>query len=104
MSRFLRMSVELLHRPGRVFVLCLIFVALSMVVDGSLFHLWSLYRDHQMLEERIALAKDHNKSLERQIKEAAQPAFIERQVRDQFDLVKDGDMVFVFADDLPGEP
>ena len=40
-----------------------------------------------------------SRALEYKIHEAQSPEFIERAARDQFDLVKEGDLVFVFSDD-----
>ncbi len=48
---------------------------------------------------RIAESKIHSKQLEYRIHEAYQTEFIERQARDQLDLVREGDLVFVFSDD-----
>ena len=90
---------HLLHRPTRVLWLCGLLAASSLAFDGSALHLWSMRRDHRELERRIEETRLRSRHLDFQIHEALQPEFIERQARDQFDLVKEGDLVFVFSDD-----
>lgn len=95
---------DLLHRPHRVFWICVALAAMGVVVDGTALRLWSLHRDHDLLSEKIDEARSRSRQLEFRIQEAQQPEFIERQARDQFDLVKEGDLVFVFADEAGGAP
>lgn len=73
-------------------------------MDGSFIQLWSLHREQARLESRIVDSKARLKHLEFRIDEAQQPQFIERQARDQFDLVKEGDLIFVFSDDGADSP
>ena len=90
---------ELFHRPIRVFWICVGLGAIGVVLDGTAIRLWSLHREHDMIETRISSAKVRSRALEYKIHEAQSPEFIERAARDQFDLVKEGDLVFVFSDD-----
>lgn len=95
---------ELLQRPSRVLWLCLAVGGTSLALDGSALRLWSLRRDHRALEAGIDEARARARALEFRIHEAQRPEFIERQARDQFDLVREGDLVFVFSDDSPEAP
>ncbi len=90
-----------LNRPVRVFWFCVCVLAANVLLDGSFLQLWSLHRDHHRLAGRIEESKGRLKNLEFRIQKAQQPQFIERQARDQFDLVKEGDLIFVFSDDPP---
>ncbi len=92
---------DLLHRPYRVFWICTAVVVTSLIVDGTLFQLWSLSRDHSRIQRKMMQSRERATELEYQIHEAQQPEYIERQARDQFDLVREGDLVFVFSDDQP---
>ena len=89
--------LDLLYRPARVFWFCVCLAATGVVLDGSALRLWSLNRDHRDLSRKITEARAHAKLLEFRIQQASLPGFIERQARDQFDLVKEGDLVFVFS-------
>ena len=90
---------RLLNQPMKVFWICVAIVIASVLLDGSFIHLWSLHREQDELARRIEESKVKLHQLEFQIQESQQPQFIERQARDQFDLVKEGDLVFVFAEE-----
>jgi cell division protein FtsB len=89
---------ELAHHPVRVFWISVAGAAIGVVLDGTAIRLWSLHREHDAIEQRIADAKARSKKMEFKIHEAQSPEFIERAARDQFDLVKEGDLVFIFSD------
>lgn len=95
---------ELMHRPMQIFWICLSVAFAGILLDGTAFRLWSLRRDHQMLSERIHQSKGRSKQLESRLRQAQQPEFIEKAARDQFDMVKDGDLVFIFSDDAQVPP
>lgn len=90
---------ELLHHPVRVFWICCALAAVGVILDGTALRLWALHRDHRLMSERIEAAKGRSRQIAFKIHEAQSPEFIERAARDQFDLVKEGDLIFVFADD-----
>ncbi len=73
--------------------------ATGVVLDGTAIRLWSLHREQEIMLQRIIEAKARSKQLDFKIHEAQSPEFIERAARDQFDLVKEGDLVFIFSDD-----
>lgn len=89
----------LFHKPVRIFWICVALAVAGVILDGTAIRLWSLHREQDMMLQRIIAAKARSKKLEFKIHEAQSPEFIERAARDQFDLVKEGDLVFVFSDD-----
>lgn len=89
---------DLAHHPLKVFWLSVAGAAIGVVLDGTAIRLWSLHREHDSIEQRISDAKVRSKKMEFRIHEAQSPEFIERAARDQFDLVKEGDLVFIFSD------
>lgn len=90
---------DLMHRPLQVFWVCFAIALLGVLLDGTAFRLWSLKRDHKLIAARINDAKGRSRQLEFKIQKAQQPQFIEKAARDQFDLVKEGDLIFIFADE-----
>ena len=72
---------------------------LNLVLDGSLFRLWKLHRDFNQLTTDITSLQGQHMQLKTQLTKAKDPAFMEREARDRFDLVNEGDLVFVFSDD-----
>lgn len=98
MEIFFRSCRDLLQHPLKVFTIAGVLATAVVVLDGALFRIWSLNRDHERLATRIESLKVSVKDKELRILEASRPEFIERQVREQLDFVRDGDLVFVFSD------
>lgn len=99
LKRLYQFSYDLIHRPAQVFWICAFLAGIGVVLDGTAFRLWSLHRDHRVISSRISEGKARSRQLDFRIQRAAEPAFIEKAVRDQFDLVKKDDLIFIFADD-----
>ncbi len=99
MNEVLSRLHDFLFHPVKVFWTCFILVFMSLLIDGTFIKLWRLQRDRTLLTSRIEQTKTKSKQLEYRIHEAYQSEFIERQARDQLDLVREGDLVFVFSDD-----
>jgi cell division protein FtsB len=99
-SNTFRWFHTLIHRPIQVFWICVVLALIGIVLDGTAFQLWSLKRDHKVMTARIKDANLRSKQLGFRIQRAQEPEFIERAARDQFDLVKEGDLIFIFSDDV----
>lgn len=79
--------------------LCLTLVILNLIVDGSLLRWWSLHRDYNLIQKSIQILEQQNAKLKVQLRKAKDPMFLEREARDRFDLVSEGDLVFVFSEE-----
>lgn len=90
---------DLLKAPQKVIWICLSLILLNLVLDGSLFRLWSLYRDHVKIQSDIKNLERLNADLKVRLKRAKDPAFLEQEAREKFDLVSEGDLVFVFSEE-----
>jgi cell division protein FtsB len=99
LNGFFRALNHLLQKPQKVIWICLSLVVLNLVIDGTLFRLISLYRDHDEIQAGIATLEKQNSILREQLKRVNDPAFLEREARDRFDLVSEGDLVFVFSEE-----
>lgn len=96
---FFRAINNLLQHPLKVFWACAFLFTVNFVLDGSVFQLWSLHQDRQQIQKDIATLKEKSVLLKTRLKKAKDPAFLEREARDRFDLVSADDLVFVFSDD-----
>ena len=67
--------------------------------NGGLLNLYSLHRDFNRLNQQIETVQAQILDLDQQLKRAKDPAYIERQALDRYDLVEEHDLVFVFADE-----
>ena len=99
LTGFFRGLNNLLQAPQKVIWICLGLVVLNLVLDGSLFRLWSLHHDYNLIHKNIQTLETQNAKLRMQLQKAKDPAFLEREARDRFDLVSEGDLVFVFSEE-----
>ena len=88
-----------LQNPQQVIWICLGFVLLNVVLDGSLFRLYRLYHEHDKIQGKIQKLEKMNLDLKARLLRTKDPAFLEREARDRFDLVSEGDLVFVFSEE-----
>ena len=70
----------------------------SIVLNGNVFRLWGLHRDHDRIEMEISETRHNIAQLSGQLRQAKDPAYIERQARDKLDLAGEHDLVFVFSE------
>lgn len=87
-----------LNHPAKVAMCCLLIFAVSIVLNGNVFRLWGLHRDMDRINAEIQQTHQNIASLSGQLKQAKDPAFIERQARDKLDLAGEHDLVFVFPE------
>lgn len=88
----------LLNHPTKVATYCLIAFVSSIILNGNAFRLWSLHRDFDRMNNEIYQTRQNIGSLSDKLKQAKDPAFIEREARDKLDLAGEHDLVFVFAE------
>lgn len=97
-TRFALGLRRFLNRPDKVaFACCFVFV-ISIFINGNIWRLWSLHRDLDHINTEIMQAQEATTSLQAHLKQAKDPAFIERQARDKLDLAGENDLVFIFSD------
>ena len=87
---------KLLMSPHIILVLCLIWVILHLIVDGTAIKIWKLAQKEADLTENIALLEQKTQDISIEIKKNYMPEYLERLARERFDLVQDQDLVFVF--------
>jgi cell division protein FtsB len=77
----------------------MVLIVLNLVLDGSIFRLLNLYREDAKIQRNVTTVTASNQDLRARIYKAKDPAYIEREARDRFDLVSEGDLVFVFSEE-----
>lgn len=90
---------DFVHRPHRVFLLCLVIAFTSLVLEGSLLRLWRLHRNSSDIDQRISKITLQSEQLKLNLKKASDLNFIELQARERFDLASEGDLIFVFSNE-----
>ncbi|MGZ3770931.1 MAG: septum formation initiator family protein [Bdellovibrio sp.] len=89
---------RLLNHPSKVGIFCILVFVGSIILNGNAFRLWSLHRDFDRINQDIDDTRKNIAMLSGQLKQAKDPAFIERQARDKLDLAGEHDLVFVFPE------
>ena len=100
MKKIKKFILNILYRPKMVFLLCLLFLFFSLVVDGSLFQLFGLSRDLRVIRHRIEYIKAGNQNIEQKIKKANDPDFVEKESRQRLDYTGEGDLIFIFPENI----
>ncbi len=80
-------------------IFCMAFAFVHLVLDGTLLRLWALHRDQGLIQNKISDLLLESEKLQIKIDQSFDPNFIEQQARDRFDLVSEGELVFVFSPD-----
>ncbi len=50
------------------------------------------------IEEKISMVQITSDDLKKKLDQVNDPKFIEKQIKEKFDFVKEGDLVFIFSD------
>ena len=100
MKRIKKFINQLLYKPYLVFLFCLGFLFINLILDGTLFQALSFNRDLRVVQNRIKHIEGKNKELKKKIKKANDPDFIEKELRERLDYTEEGDLIFLFPENL----
>lgn len=87
------------QRPAQVFLLCLVFLLMTLIVKGTLLRLWNLHQEVARIQADILLTHEKTRKLDLAIMRVKDPSYLERQARERLDLVNENDLVFLFPTD-----
>ncbi|MCJ8277636.1 MAG: septum formation initiator family protein [Bdellovibrionales bacterium] len=88
----------LIHQPLKLFAVGCVVTFVWLVADGSLWKFWKLQANQEAMKQRMVEIEEKSRKLEFKIHQAKELTYIERQATDQFDYVREGDLIFVFSD------
>ena len=100
MKKIKKFISQLLYRPYFVFLFCLAFLFLNLVVDGTVFQVFRFSRDLRVVQNRIKHLEIKNKKLRKKIEKANDSDFIEKELRERLDYTEEGDLIFLFPENL----
>lgn len=92
--------IKVLYRPYFAFLLCLLFLLLNLVWDGTLFSVFRLNRDLRIVKNRIEDIEKKNQDIQNKIQKVSDPDFVEKEVRQRLDYTGEGDLIFIFPDNI----
>ena len=84
--------------PKQIFFISIVVGVLSLFWDGTA-RTWVRLKSRESgLVDSIKKSGQQVSALERKIKKAHDPRYLEQEARERFDLVREGDLVFVFSE------
>jgi len=98
LNRAMNSFQRFIDQPGKVFFVAAAVTLFLVVLNGSLWRFWSLQKNQEKMVSRLMDIEEKSRRLEFEIHEANKLTYIERQATDQFDYVREGDLIFVFAE------
>ncbi len=96
----LKFIKQILYKPSRILILCLIFLSINLIIDKTFIQIFQMNRDLSIVRNRIKDIEQKNKKIEESIKKASDPNFIESEVREKLDFANEGDLIFIFPDNI----
>ena len=90
---------EFLKQPVWLLVACSVLIFMHLAMDGTFFRMWHLYNSRKVLESRIESIQIKNALVEERLKKLSDSRFLEREVRDRFNLVGEKDIIFIFSEE-----
>ena len=97
-KKLLQKFVWLLYQPYFVFLLCLLFLSLNLVFNGTLFRIFRLNQDLKIVNNRIQHTQNQTEELKLKIKKSQDPEFIKKELRERLDYTEEGDLIFLFPE------
>ena len=91
---------RLLHKPYSVLIACLVFLFVNLIIDKTFIQIFQMSRDLSIVRNRISDVEQKNSKMKVSIKKASDPNFIESEVREKLDFTNEGDLIFIFPDNI----
>ena len=88
-----------IYQPKLILIFCGILIFFNVVFDGTLFQIRTLYLQKKVLREKSEEMNTKNEVLVNKIKQLSEPKYLEKEVRNRFDLAGEGDLIFIFPED-----
>ena len=79
-------------------ILCAVFLFFTLFVRGSFLDLFKMKQYKAKITQEIASVQIKSEELKKKLEKVNDPKFIEKQIKEQFDFVKEGDLVFIFSE------
>jgi len=88
-----------LKRPKLIMGFCIVLILFNIVFDGTLFQIRKLYLQKKNLKQQALEIQTKNEILIEKMEKLSDPKYLEKEVRNRFDLASQGDLIFIFPED-----
>ncbi len=89
-----------LYKPSLVFLFCLLFLFVNLILDGTLLRVFRLNQDLRIVKNRIKYIEKKKLDVENKIKKASDPDFVEKELREKLDYAGEGELIFIFPENI----
>jgi cell division protein FtsB len=79
-------------------IICAAFLIFTLFVQGSFLNFFKMKQYKAKITQEIATVQVISKDLKSKLEKVNDPKFIEKQIKEKFDFVKEGDLVFIFSE------
>ena len=97
--RFFKALLKFLEQPYQVFIFCLVLVVFNVILDGTLFQMRKMYLNRKHIEQKTLEIQTKDQVIVEKLNNLSNPVYLEKEIRDRFDLVGQGDLIFIFPDE-----
>ena len=91
-------SKKIIYQPIYIFFITFSLVLIILVYDSTAMALWKLSKKRSELSYSIEKLKKDYEDLNKQIKKAHTPEYIEKEAIDRLNLLKPKDLLIVFSE------
>ncbi len=89
---------SILSNTKYTIVACVCFLVFTLFIRGSFFKYFKMKTYQAKISQEIKAVELTSKDLKKKLEKVNDPQFIEKQIKEKFDFVKEGDLVFIFSD------
>ena len=90
---------QCLKRPKLIMGFCIVLILFNIIFDGTLFQMRKLYLQQKTLKQQTLEIQTKNDILVEKMEKLSDPKYLEKEVRNRFDLAGQGDLIFIFPED-----
>jgi len=92
------MIQKYLLNTTNVILLCSLGLFVSLGIRGGFISFLESKKIEQSMDEEILEISLKSESVKKKLEKVNDPKYIEKKIKDQFNFVADGDLVFIFSD------
>lgn len=88
---------KILSNTKYTLILCGVFLFFALFIKGSFFKFFKMKKYKAKITQEIEAVQVTSADLKLKLEKVNDPKFIEKQIKERFDFVKEGDLVFIFS-------
>ncbi len=98
METILNLISSFLNQPLKILIYGFIILLTTLLLNNTLFHIWHLKRDNQLLKAQTEDFQAKTARLKEKLKLTSTSSFIRSKVTQNLDFVKNDEIIFIFTD------